>query len=200
MKEVTFEITHYCPHDCPYCSSRAFDDRSKAVLLTLSDIKRALKGKHYDRINLSGGEPVSHPQFYDILMLCYEHADDVPVYTNAFGHLRYNANVREGIYVEANLTVLPETDKINILRRVKQGREADRPQVHISRNFRQSCACDHRVMIPSGEWVMTPCNKYTKVKDGKRAKSALKSLQDTIHPDEYDFFESLQDFIRTRDH
>jgi len=56
-------------------------------------------------------------------------------------------------------------DKIHILRRVKQGRELKRPEVHISRNYREDCACDHKVMIPTGEFVMTPCNKYTKAGD-----------------------------------
>lgn len=165
MKEITLEITHYCPHGCPYCSSRAHDDRSKAVHLTLSDVENMLQDKRYDRINISGGEPLSHPQFYDILMSCRDHADDVIVYTNAITHLRYNANVIDGVYLEANLTVLPEVDQVHVLRRVKQGREASRPQVHVSRNFRENCACDHRVMIPTGEWVMTPCNKYTKLGD-----------------------------------
>lgn len=160
MREITFEITDYCRHHCAYCSSRSVDDSSKAHYLSAAIIHEHLKGKGFDRINISGGEPLAHPAFYKILRLCEEHTDDVVVYSNAIKHLIYNAHVIDGVYLEANLTVLPEVDKIHILRRVKQGREADRPEVHLSRNFREACSCDHYVVRPSGEVGRTPCDKW----------------------------------------
>ena len=85
---------------------------------------------------------------------------DVVVYSNLITHRIYNANVIDGVYLEANITLLPETDKIHILRRVKQGKELNRPEVHLSRNYKEDCNCEHRVVRPDGTISLTPCNKY----------------------------------------
>lgn len=163
-KEITIELTNFCPHRCSYCSSSTTDDRAGATYISVALARSLVEGKGYDRINLSGGEPLAHPQFYNILEMCKANAKDVVVYTNALTHVRYNANVIDGIYLEANLTLVPEVDKVHILRRVKQGREANRPEVHLSGNYARECACDHRVVLPVGEVVLTPCNKRKEVK------------------------------------
>lgn len=167
MNELTIEITDYCPHNCKYCSSNATDNFKEATYLPLVDIAEYLNGKRFDRIIISGGEPMAHPKFYDIFCLCQEYCDDVLVYSNLITHLVYNPSVIDGVYLEANLTVLPEVDKIHILRRVKQGKEANRPEVHLSRNFSENCECEHHILRPSGELTKTPCNKWQSLKDGE---------------------------------
>jgi len=162
VNEITFELTDYCPHSCPYCSSSATSDKDKAVWLSVNYIRDMLSEKRFNHIVLSGGEPLSHPDFYNILMLCKQHSDDVVVYSNAITHLIYNQSVIDGVYLEANITVLPEVDKIHILRRVKQGKEAARPEVHLSRNFNEDCSCEHRIIRPNGEIGKSPCDKWTK--------------------------------------
>lgn len=159
-KEITFEITNYCPHNCLYCSSNATSDRARAIYLRLGKIRSILDGKHYEHIILSGGEPLAHPHIFDILALCREHSDDVVIYSNAITHLIYNPSIIDGIYLEANLTILPEVDEIHILRRVKQGKEANRPEVHLSRNFTEDCSCEHRVVRPDGKISRHPCDKW----------------------------------------
>jgi len=164
MKELTIELTNYCRHNCKFCSSNTTDDFGEAYLITIDRIKEALLDKHFDRINLSGGEPLAHPNFYYIHNLCEKHTEDVVVYSNLIKHLIYNAHVIDGVYLEANLTVTPETDKIHILRRVKQGKEANRPEVKLSRNHCEDCSCDHRVLRYDGKFVRTPCAKYEETK------------------------------------
>lgn len=146
-------------YDCKYCSSSITNDIKKATFIKILTIKKLLVNEKYDRINLSGGEPLAHPNFFNIFMLCKEHADDVRVYSNLITHRLYNANVIDGVYLEANLTIPSETDKIHILRRVKQGRELYRPEVKLSRNFKMNCNCDHNVIKPDGTITLTPCNK-----------------------------------------
>lgn len=158
-KELTLELTNYCPHNCRYCSSNAVDNILEATFIDLEVVLKHLNGQ-YGRIILSGGEPLAHPNFYQILEWCKAHADDVVVYSNAITHLIYNQSVIDGVYLEANVTVLPEVDKIHILRRVKQGKEADRPEVHLSKNFSEDCACEHRIVRPNGEVGLQPCNKW----------------------------------------
>jgi len=114
----------------------------------------------FDRIVLSGGEPLAHPRFYDILMLCEQYADDVVVHSNAIKHLMYNANVIDGVYLEANLTVLEGVRQLHVLKRVEQGREAQRPEVSFSSNWQRSeaCSCDHIVVRSDGSRGR-PCRK-----------------------------------------
>lgn len=163
MNEITIEITNYCPHNCKFCSSESIDNIKKATFLDFNDIRKLLKKQKstFNHIIISGGEPLSHPQFWDILQLCKEYSEDVVVYSNAITHLIYNPHVIDGVYLEANLTVTPETDKIHILRRVKQGREANRPELHLSTNHVEECNCNHRVIRPDGKVYHTPCNKYS---------------------------------------
>ena len=157
--ELTIELTDWCPYECAYCSSMA--SPRGGHWLSLAKTRRFLRGKRYTRINLSGGEPLAHPDFWRILQLCHRHAKDVVVYTNALTHIRYNSSVIDGIYIEANITLLPETSAVHILKRVEQGREARRPEISFSRNWAEECSCGHRVLRPDGTLGRTPCNKYT---------------------------------------
>jgi MoaA/NifB/PqqE/SkfB family radical SAM enzyme len=173
IKEITFELTDFCEMDCKFCSSAAV--KNGAIFLELNEIKRILmyndretagikKNETYDRINLSGGEPLAHSQFYDIYKLCEQYTNDVVVYSNLITHRRYNAHAIDGVYLEADITVTPETDAIHVLKRVKQGREANRPEVSLSRNHEEDCSCDHKVVRPWGSINSTPCNKYEEAK------------------------------------
>jgi len=163
MSEITLEITNYCPHDCKFCSSNATTDLEEAIFLPVRKIREILGDNKYDHIILSGGEPLSHPQFWDILQLCKQHTKDVVLYSNEITHLIYNPHVIDGVYLEANITITPETDKIHILKRVKQGREASRPEVHLSRNFCEECSCEHSVVRPTGKITRSPCDKWNEV-------------------------------------
>lgn len=158
-KEITFELTDYCNHHCKYCSSNSIDNIKKATFLEFRRIGELLDGKFYERIILSGGEPLSHPNFFNIALLCKEHSNDVIVYTNLLTHVIFNVNVIEDIIVEANLTVQDNVRRIHVLKRVEQGREKERPDVHFSRNWTQDCDCDKIVVIPDGSIVKSPCRK-----------------------------------------
>jgi organic radical activating enzyme len=120
-----------------------------------------LADNKYEHIILSGGEPLSHPKFYDIFNLCRKHTADVVVYSNLITHRAYNPSVIDGVYLEAKLTITDDTNKVSILKRIKQGRESTRPEVSFSRNYTGSCPCDNHVVKPNGKIVKTPCDKYT---------------------------------------
>jgi organic radical activating enzyme len=168
--EVTFEITTYCPHKCKYCSSNTTSVLGDADWLMQGHIQKFLEGKRFKHIIISGGEPLAHPGFFGILQLCKKHSDDVIVYSNAITHLIYNQSVIDGVYLEANVTVLPEVDKIHILRRVKQGKEKGRPEIHLSRNFDRDCSCNHGILRPDGKLYKQPCNKFKAIKSVREEK------------------------------
>lgn len=174
--EVTIEITDYCPNNCDYCSTNAglkgeqkltFDD----VETFLEEVK--LKSGPIKRINISGGEPLSHPDFYRILNLCKEVAClNVWVYTNAITQLIYNADIIDEVKVEANVCLVPgkksyipkNADKVHLLQLVPQGRAKDmKPaKFHVSGNIigEHKCAeCNHRLLQANGKIMDAPCKK-----------------------------------------
>jgi len=136
MSEVTVEITNYCLHNCPDCSSDATRygkplEYKKIRLFLINNIPKGReKVPHFDRINISGGEPLSHPNFYEILMLCEYWAKEVVVYTNAIKHIAYNASVLKELKVKANVCLIPDTNihipkgnfTVNLLKFIPQGR------------------------------------------------------------------------------
>jgi organic radical activating enzyme len=161
MTEYTIEITNYCPHECSYCSSDAGPEGH--YFLSLEKIKDALRDKSYERINISGGEPLAHPQFWQILQLAKQHAEAVVVYTNALTWICYNATVlQSGVRVDANVPISEGTHTVRVLKKVEQGREKERPEVKFSHNWTEECRdCGHRVLRYDGVEVKTPCNKYS---------------------------------------
>ncbi len=162
MKEITIELTDYCPHNCKFCSSNTTQNREGAAFISVKQVQEALdRGDGlYDLIILSGGEPLAHPQFYPILLLCKARSRSVMVYTNALERIAYNAHVLDGIYVEAAITVSDAVHRVRLLKRVVQGRERTRPEVAFSRNFDGLCAeCEHPVVKPTGELAQSPCHK-----------------------------------------
>jgi organic radical activating enzyme len=166
MNELTIELTNYCPNECKYCSSNTTSDWDEAEFIRVSDVVNFLENKHYNRIILSGGEPLAHPRFYDILQIAKAYADDVAVYTNELTHVVYNAHVIDGIYVAANLTVNDSTRQVKVLKRVVQGRESTRPEVSFSGNYDGRCSsCNSPVLLPSGKLVKSPCDKGTELKE-----------------------------------
>lgn len=160
MKELTIEITNFCEEDCPYCSSDAVKTPPNAYFLDVLDILPVLEKNDYDVINISGGEPLTHPNFYNILKICEMYTESVVVYTNALRHIKFNANVIDGVTVEANLTLKNNTEKIHILKRVQQGREVHRPEVQFSSNWDGCEDCDHVVMRKNGKLYKSPCRKW----------------------------------------
>lgn len=164
MREHTFYITDYCPHDCSYCSSRAGKEGKE--FLSLSIIMQTLEDEpSFDIINISGGEPLAHPDFYRILELCKNNVKPrngrVWVYTNAIPGIMFNANVIPEVPVHANLFTADNTEQIHILKPVNQGRQADRPKVSYSCNYDGKCDadCGHQITMPDGSVHSAPCRK-----------------------------------------
>lgn len=128
--EVTLEITNYCEHECVYCPANAADedtDETPIFYLAASYIKEVLDSisakYNLDRINIVGGEPLAHNEFYDILKLCRSYTTNVWVYTNALNQIAYNTDAVGEIKVEANVYLLTGksayipscADKINLI-------------------------------------------------------------------------------------
>jgi hypothetical protein len=175
MTEITVEITKSCRHQCPYCSTDAVPDGphldKEIILKFLEEQDRKCT---ITRINISGGEPLAHPDFYEILRTCYCYTKNVWVYTNALTQIMFNADVIEGVKVEANVcivqgetTYIPkDVNRVHLLKLVRQGRAKNLPEqnVTVSGNFYPECekkcgSCDHVYLQADGEIVASPCRK-----------------------------------------
>lgn len=170
--EVTIEITRFCPHNCDYCSTGAGPNGEHAPFQM---IETFLKGqKNVTRINISGGEPLAHPDFYRILMLCYSITDDVRVYTNSIKHLLFNPDIVKEIGVEANVCVVAgreiyipkNVDRVHLLKLVHHGRAKNLPkqEITVSYNFEKDCEhscdnCKNILLQADGKVVDSPCKK-----------------------------------------
>ena len=168
--EVTIEITQFCENDCPTCSS---EGSPQGRHLPTEAIREFLdRIKFTDRINISGGEPLAHPDFYNIHKLCMEKTSNVWVYSNVIRNLIYNTHVIEEVRLEANVCVVPGREiyipmnahKVHLLKLVQQGRAKDYPEidVSVSRNFwdPEYCeVCEHVVLQADGKIVQGPCRK-----------------------------------------
>ncbi len=171
IMEYTVEITTFCPNFCDYCSTRAGDiDHHLDVRSVEEFLKNVAPG---DRINISGGEPLAHPGFYEILQFCKSKTDDVWVYTNAIEKMRYNTSVLKEVTIEANVCLVPgreayipqNADKVRLLQLVPTGRaENMQPaNIHVSGNIRDGCkGCNHLVLQADGQVVDAPCKKNYK--------------------------------------
>lgn len=199
--EITIEITDYCPNNCEYCSTNAgihgipldfgvieefLNDSWKDAWQNAFDTApRSLDGSvtwrdnEYaviKRINISGGEPLSHPRFYDVLNLCKKYTDNVWIYTNAITQIMYNTDIVEEIKVEANACLVPgrkvyipkNADKVHLLQLVQQGRAKNmKPaKFHVSSNIEKADDCDHNcdncqhiLLQADGKIVPAPCKK-----------------------------------------
>jgi len=176
--EVTIEITDYCPNECDYCSTNAGPIRHNIVgrkeINTF--LNRASNDNNITRINISGGEPLSHPDFYGILNLCKSYTRNVWVYTNALTQIIYNSDIIKEMKVEANTCLVPgreiyipkNVDKVHLLQLVRQGRAKDMNpgKYHISNNIEKMSDCDHNcdtcqhiLLQADRKIVAAPCKK-----------------------------------------
>ena len=167
MREFTLEITTYCPFECTYCSTNA---NKNGVHIDIETIKLFLENnkiKATDRINISGGEPLSHPKFWDILQLCKQSTPDVWVYTNALSKIRYNTSVIEEVQVEANVCLTPgedvyipkNADKVHLLQLIPQGRAKNMKSINMQLSGCDCANCNHKVLQADGQIVDAPCKK-----------------------------------------
>lgn len=168
MREITIEITRFCENNCNYCSS---DATPEGVHLKFSVIENFLKEQapNIERINISGGEPLSHPQFYQILQECKKYTKEVWVYTNAIEKLIYNTDVISEVEVHANVCLEPGTqkyipkkaEKVHLLKMIPHGRAINNYTKIGSLSLSgQGCdVCRHQLLQADGQVVAGPCGK-----------------------------------------
>jgi len=181
MTEVTIEITQYCPFNCNYCSSNASETGEPLSIEVIEKFLDEIKDKEIvdiplniiTRINISGGEPLSHPNFYRILKKCYSITPNVWVYTNALSNIIFNSDILKGINIESNTVIIPgkehyipdKVNRVHLLKLIKQGRAKSfdkLPEITVSRNFYDPARCDtceHILLQADSHIVTAPCKK-----------------------------------------
>jgi len=172
--EVTIEITQWCDRGCPYCSSNATEGGKHLSYHDIHTFLQDVYKKHgISRINISGGEPLAHPDFYIIKRLCDKLCDEVWVYTNAIQNIIFNADCMKEVRVHANVCMtagdkyIPKNvEQVHLLKAVHKGRAKDMelPNIKASGNFFEGkhggCSkCEHALLQADGKIVEAPCKK-----------------------------------------
>lgn len=172
MTEVLLEITKKCKNLCPYCSTDASSDGEHKPF---EDIIRELDSVENIRtINISGGEPLYHPQIGEIIDYCLSKTDDVWVYTNKIRQLRFNSDIVKEVTVHASVCVVPgkssyipkNVDQVHLLklRHTGRGKNLPKTRITVSHNFEgdptHNCDdCKNIVFQVDGRVVESPCKK-----------------------------------------
>lgn len=172
-RELSLEITKRCPNapKCDYCSTDATIDGEHLSKERIFEVLDQFEDQ-IEEIIITGGEPLCHPDFYEILIHSKTKVPVVWVYTCALEYIRYNTHVIREITVEANTVLLagrenyianPPT-RTHLLKLINQGRAKDLPEqdLVVSRNFYDpNCSetCDHIYLRADGKIVPAPCKK-----------------------------------------
>ncbi len=88
--------TYKCNLSCKYCYARDFKEKIPNDM-TLNDFYRLLiwaKKNKWNRMVFLGGEPTLHPDFSDMLKLCYKHKMFITIATNNVFPSRIISNVK----------------------------------------------------------------------------------------------------------
>ena len=186
MVELTIEITNFCENDCDFCSSDAKPSGGHLPFDKITEFLSEYECKNHidpiSRINISGGEPLAHPDFYKILQYCERITDNVWVYTNAIKKLAYNSHVIDEVHVMANVCVVPGWEnyipqgnfQIHLLKLLPQGRGINfgREPITASGNFNgEKCIlCTQPTLKANGEVAVAPCRKTQSILAVKRRK------------------------------
>ena len=94
LKELCFEITNYCYQNCIYCSS--FDNQIRKpsqIHIPFDTIKNVIDqfcNLGGQILELSGGEPLAHPQILNIVDYALNKKLDVIIYTSGILPEQYN--------------------------------------------------------------------------------------------------------------
>lgn len=85
LKELCLEITNKCPMKCIHCSAKA--EKHLENELTIFEIKKTIEEFHQQGGNIleiSGGEPISHPNIFEIITYAAKHEIETRLYTSGF--------------------------------------------------------------------------------------------------------------------
>ena len=84
LKDLCFEIIEKCPNECLFCSSKSCIDGKNKI--SLEDFKRVIdyfmNNGGIEELSLSGGEPLLHPDIFEIIKYAKEYGIRVVLFTS----------------------------------------------------------------------------------------------------------------------
>lgn len=72
LKDLCFEVIQTCPNKCRFCSSNSSQDKQKIIKLEMfkKTINHFVNNGGIEEISISGGEPLLHPNIFDMIEFC----------------------------------------------------------------------------------------------------------------------------------
>lgn len=105
-RRVYFQITRYCNLECPTCFIKAGKDGAHVPTGAIMDIAEFMGQNGLIEVRLTGGEPTTHPDFFDILHKFHEENVYISVATNGVMSQR----TLDALCEEKNLWVICSID------------------------------------------------------------------------------------------
>lgn len=87
MTALAIELTALCNQKCSYCYNGWREDAGKSTgsadgQLLLQRLQRIFRSWDVEHVTLTGGEPLLHPQLFDVLELCLRHGVGAQIISN----------------------------------------------------------------------------------------------------------------------
>lgn len=106
LKDLCFEVIKTCPNNCLFCSSCSSPDATTIIPLDLfkRTIDHFLSIGGIEEISLSGGEPLLHPNIFEMIAYCKEKGIRTVLFTSGIKRKQ----------------TLPEQDKQEIIKQLQE--------------------------------------------------------------------------------
>jgi len=199
-RRVYFQITRYCNLECPTCFIKAGQDGAHIPTGAIMDIAEFMGRNGLIEVRLTGGEPTTHPNFFDILHKFQQENVYVSVATNGVmsqrtldalceesnlwvicsidgnreTHNRYRPNTFDRIV--RNLRYLKLKNPATRLRLTTVLTKENKGQIYELGELTKSLGAESITVIPLRPQVRDPRVKYNMV----TAKEFLKVIEDLV--------------------
>lgn len=91
IKDLCFEIIETCPNNCLFCSSCSLISKTKIIDFELfkKTINYLIEKGGIEEISLSGGEPLLHPNIFEMIKYCKDKNIRVVLFTSCIVRRKY---------------------------------------------------------------------------------------------------------------
>ena len=114
IKDLCFEIIETCPNNCLFCSSCSLISKTKIIDFELfkKTIDYLISKGGIEEISLSGGEPLLHPNIFEMIKYCKDRNIRVVLFTSGIVRRKYIDSMCKSIIPDYQFSGIDKKDLI----------------------------------------------------------------------------------------